>query len=473
MSKADNLAAETAKRLKSVLSGHDFDPSPYLENMPPRDEIFDDFCICGVTPVHRSDLRLSNCCLSGSYFLGRCIADDSVIYRSDVRGDELKKKGDWANHGGEMRPLAGYEYFRIKDSFLIYALVHNNSHDPDSPGEFLIRNTAAMHYANIHGAPVDGVFLGPFATVDITTTAKNCIIGKYSYVQAGRISNMSIEPGLVWLKTPDFEFKYLFDKDVLTKYVRVRPGKEPRGIFVDFMNRAAPGIKGLYRVPPVVLSRDLPGGASINPFSVVSGNSWLEENVLVSQCAYVRDSFMGKGANAQENSFIINSKLAGENVTAHGAKIINADLDEYVFVGFNSFLRGRPNARLMVDEGCIIMPHTIIDIKKSLHIPAGRMVWGYVTGPEDLEQCSISLEDLVKIKGKTVKGRMTFSGDGEALVKGFSDRIRHILEENGAFFDGTENAGHAQESKDVSINILRPFMGGDRKGLYPNIEIKF
>ena len=36
--------------------------------------------------------------------------------------------------------------------------------------------------------------------------------------------------------------------------------------------------------------------------------------------------------------------VEGNNVTAHGAKIIEADLGKNVFVGFNSFLQGRPTA---------------------------------------------------------------------------------------------------------------------------------
>ncbi|MDY6810768.1 MAG: hypothetical protein SW127_17395, partial [Actinomycetota bacterium] len=40
--------------------------------------------------------------------------------------------------------------------------------------------------------------------------------------------------------------------------------------------------------------------------------------------------WLGKGANAQEQCYIINSHLEGFDITAHGAKIIEADLGKNV-----------------------------------------------------------------------------------------------------------------------------------------------
>ena len=90
---------------------------------------------------------------------------------------------------------------------------------------------------------------------------------------------------------------------------------------------------------------------------------------------------MGAGANVQENCFIINSTLDGNNVTAHGGKIINAEMADKIFVGFNAFLRGGEDAALNVGAGCIIMPHTIIDLEQAVEIPPKSMVWGYITKP--------------------------------------------------------------------------------------------
>ena len=38
------------------------------------------------------------------------------------------------------------------------------------------------------------------------------------------------------------------------------------------------------------------------------------------------------------------------------------------------------------------MPHTIIDVRKPLTIPAGHLVWGLVTDEKDLESNSLSLK---------------------------------------------------------------------------------
>ena len=62
--------------------------------------------------------------------------------------------------------------------------------------------------------------------------------------------------------------------------------------------------------------------------------------------------------------------------------MIEVDLGKNVFVGFNCFLRGRPASRLTIGQGSIIMPHTIIDSRKPLTVPAGHLVWGLVSERE-------------------------------------------------------------------------------------------
>ena len=142
-----------------------------------------------------------------------------------------------------------------------------------------------------------------------------------------------------------------------------------------------------------------------------------------------------------------------------------------VFVGFNSFLQGKENAQLSVGEGCIIMPHTIIRIETPLDIPPGRLVWGYIRNQTDFENHSMALDDFSKIKGALEMGNMHFKGDGSAFVQSFSHRIEHILEANGAYFDGEKNSGHAQKGQNISFNIIQPYPKGPREGLYPSIEI--
>ena len=92
----------------------------------------------------------------------------------------------------------------------------------------------------------------------------------------------------------------------------------------------------------------VPRGASLNRYALVKGESHISENVLVAQRAYLENAWLGKGANAQENCYIINSRLEGNNVTAHGGKIIHANLGKNVFVGFNSFLRGTADLPLEI-----------------------------------------------------------------------------------------------------------------------------
>ena len=193
---------------------------------------------------------------------------------------------------------------------------------------------------------------------------------------------------------------------------------------------------------------------------------------MVAQRAFLQNSTLGKGANAQENCYIINSNLQGNNVTAHGAKIIDANMGKDVFVGFNSFLRGRPDARLTIGKESVVMPHTIIDIRQPLTVPPGSLVWGLVRDAQELEANSMSLADFSKINSRLCKGNMVFEGSGNSFVTAFKERIHHILEANGAFFDGKLNRGHAQRNQNISFNTIQPYPEGGKEGMYPTIIIQ-
>jgi hypothetical protein len=67
---------------------------------------------------------------------------------------------------------------------------------------------------------------------------------------------------------------------------------------------------------------------------------------------------------------------------------------------------------------------------------------------------------------------MCFEGKGAAFVQAFRDRIQHILEANGAFYDGEQNKGHAQKNQNISFNTIQPYPKGRLEGLYPTILIK-
>jgi carbonic anhydrase/acetyltransferase-like protein (isoleucine patch superfamily) len=216
----------------------------------------------------------------------------------------------------------------------------------------------------------------------------------------------------------------------------------------------------------------VPKSASLSRYAVVRPKTQIGKNVLVAQRAYLENSFLGKGANAQENCYIINSRLAGNNVTAHGAKLVHTRLAKHVFIGFNAFLRGTSDCPLNIGKSSIVMPHTIVDLKHPVNIPAEHLVWGYIQKPEDLKYNTLSLKKLTAVRRQKTIKTMKFRGNGAEFVQSFRHRIQHILETNGAYFDGKKNRGHAQHDQNISFNIIQPYMMGPKKGLFPTLDIQ-
>ena len=241
---------------------------------------------------------------------------------------------------------------------------------------------------------------------------------------------------------------------------------------MDFVEDRKEAFQRVFNVVNIETPVPVPTTASLDRFAVIKPKTHIGDNVLVAQRAFLQNSWLGKGANAQENCYIINSKLEGNNVTAHGAKIIESDLKTNVFVGFNSFLRGRPNNRITIGKDSVIMPHTIIDTRSPLSIPAGHLVWGLIQDAGDLATNSISLKDFSKINSRICQGSMLFEGNGSSFVSAFQERIHHILEANGAVYDGNLNRGHAQRNQNISFNTIQPYPKGEKEGLYPTIIIQ-
>jgi len=449
-----------------------FDVKPYVWTLIPPGQMNKFYAFYGITSDHPLNFQFKHSGLAGSYFLGQCRVTNSLLYKCDIRGDELKKKWEVLRFQDFEIEVSKDEEIHIEDSALIKTLVHNYSHDPETLEKFFIKDTVSTHYANIHGAPCDGCFMGPFSTVDLTTV-RDCVIGAFSYIQAGEINHLTIEPGTVWVHSPgNFNFTYRYSHDQLSKYIYFTEGCQPQGFFIDFMEDRKEAFQQVFDMMNFEPSVTVPDSSSLDRYAVANPQTFIGENVLVSQRAFLQNAWLGNGANAQENSFIINSRLEGYNITAHGAKIIESDLGQNVFVGFNSFLHGRPDCRLTIGKESIIMPHTIIDIQKPLKIPAGHLVWGLITEEKDLEVNSVSINSFSKIETKLVKGHMSFEGCGESFVTSFQDRIHHILEANGAFFNGADNKGHAQKNQDISFNTIQPYSKGALKGLYPTISIQ-
>jgi carbonic anhydrase/acetyltransferase-like protein (isoleucine patch superfamily) len=472
MKELKKLLDRIIQRININLRELNYDVSPFIKNLVSLNQMDKFYAFYGITPNHSLDFQFRNSSLAGSYFLGKCRTTNSILYKSDIRGDELKHRGDVFHYQKFEIPITRDESIDIEDSFLIKTLVHNFSHDPETLEKFFIRDTISTHYANIHGSPIAGSFLCPFATVDLTTM-HDCVIGTFSYVQAVEVGHLNVDPGTVWVRNPDeFNFLYRYPLNRLSHYINFIEGRVPQGFIMDFIDNRKEGFRRIFDVVNIEQSISVPGSASLDRFAVIKPRTCISENVLVAQRAFLQNALLGKGANAQENCYIINSSLAGYNVTAHGAKIIEVDLGKNIFVGFNSFLRGQPQMRLTVGDESIIMPHTIIDIKKPLTIPPGHLVWGLITNSKELETNSIALKDFAKIDDGLIKGNMTFEGNGAGFVTAFRDRIHHILDANGAFFDGKKNRGHAQKNQNISFNTIQPYPDGELQGLYPTILIE-
>lgn len=472
MTKLQNLYEKIIQRVNINLRELDFDADPYSTGLIQPEQMSRFYAFYGITTDHPLNLTFINSGLAGSYFLGKCKVQNSLLYKTDIRGDELKRKGTVMNTNGFTVELDRDERVEIRESALVKTLVHNFSHDPETPDVFFIKDTLAMDYSNIHGSPTDGAFLGPFATVDLTTV-QDCVIGTYSYIQAGEISHMKIPPGTVWVSAPGvFNFYYRHSPEILSKYAGIVTGDMPHGALFDFIEQHEDAFQRLFDAVNLEELASVPASASLDRYAVVLPKVSIAENVLVSQRAFISNSSLGRGANAQENCFIINSTLEGMNVTAHGAKLIEADLEENVFVGFNSFLQGNPGARLKIGKDSIVMPHTIIDIDEPLKVPSETLIWGYIRNSEDLANNSISIQKLSGETRSLTLGKLHFEGDGEQFINAFKDRIHHILDVNGAFYDGENNMGHAQRNQNLSLNTIQPFLFGEMEGMYPNITIE-
>ena len=338
------------------------------------------------------------------------------------------------------------EVIRIINSFLVKTLVHNNSKNPQIPEVFRILNTVAMHYSNIHGTTTAGVYLGAFSTVDLSVL-HDCVIGDYSYVQAGDLSRVTIEPGRVWLKSGDlFEFNYVYPEGVVEKYVKLDDHGQISGKFIEYVDDLKEDFIPIYSTVTPESIVKAPDSAYVSPYAVIKGTCEIGENALVVQRAHIENSVIGKGSNAQENCYIANSIFEGNNVTAHGGKMIWTRNGKNVFVGFNSFIHGTEEYPITIGRDSIVMPHTIIDAEEPIVIPDNSAIWGYVTKQADLATQCVNLDDLAKATDITL-GNATFKGDGKAFVEAFKHRIDHIREENGAYFDGSEKKPAATHRK--------------------------
>ncbi|MFU8768816.1 MAG: transferase [Desulfotignum sp.] len=469
MNQLRQLSDRIISRVNVNLGEFGFDTENFVNNALDHEKMLRFYAFYGITSHHPIYFHFKNSNIAGSYFLGKCYVGRSAIYKSDIRGEELKRKGDRVQCAKDI-PLVEDEMITIRDSLLYKTLVHSNSHNLESPEEFWIRNTISCHYANIHGSTMEGCFIGPFATVDLMNL-HSCVVGEFSYIQVGELFHRKIEPGTVWVKNADFEFRFAFSKDALDCFVGINDRYQPRGIMYDFVKEREASYEHLFDVmnlAPV----DAPPSSAVNRYAVIQGETLIGKNVLVAQRAFLENAVMGDGSNAQENTYIVNSSLAGRCITAHGGKVIHADIGKETFVGFNAFLKGSQEARIQIGDGCIVMPHTIMDPQEPVRIPDHHLIWGLIRSRKDVQTHTIPLDELSSVTDRVQRGNMTFSGSGQVFIDAFKERLQHILLLNGAFYRDGENRGHAQDDQHISFNLIQPYRTGDRKGLYPSIRIK-
>ena len=90
----DHIAARVNVNLKPM----GVDVRSLLKNTIPRERHLLYYAFYALTEDHPISFRFVNSNLAGTYFLGKTLVDRSVLYKSDVRGDELKKKkATWWN----------------------------------------------------------------------------------------------------------------------------------------------------------------------------------------------------------------------------------------------------------------------------------------------------------------------------------------------------------------------------------------
>jgi hypothetical protein len=146
--------------------------------------------------------------------------------------------------------------------------------------------------------------LGPFATVDLTTM-RDCVIGTFSYIQAGEIGHLNVGPGTVWVRAPDkFNFLYRHPLDKLSRYIKFIAGRTPQGFIMDFLEDRKGAFQSVFDVVNIGPSVPVPPNASLDRYAVIKPKTRISENVLIAQRAYL------------QNAFITFSRPTGPSLTA-------------------------------------------------------------------------------------------------------------------------------------------------------------
>ncbi|MCW8800431.1 MAG: transferase, partial [Desulfobacter sp.] len=127
MNQLQRLSDRIISRVMINLEEFEFDTEPFVSRALDHEKMLEFYAFYGITSRHPLYFNFKNSNIAGSYFLGKCYVERSAIYKSDVRGDELKRKGDSIISAKNL-PLVEDEMISIMDSLLYKTLVHSNSH---------------------------------------------------------------------------------------------------------------------------------------------------------------------------------------------------------------------------------------------------------------------------------------------------------------------------------------------------------
>lgn len=100
-------------RVNANLSKFNFDTERFVTHSLEFEKMLKFYAFYGITSHHPLYFHFNNSNISGSYFLGKCYVRRSTIYKSDIRGDELKRRGD-QSHGAMNIPLVEDEMIIIR-----------------------------------------------------------------------------------------------------------------------------------------------------------------------------------------------------------------------------------------------------------------------------------------------------------------------------------------------------------------------
>ena len=93
MKELEKLYARIIHQATIHLQELEFDVKPYVWALIPPEQMSKFYAFYGITPDHPLNFQFKHSGLAGSYFMGRCRVINSLLYKSDIRGDELKKRG--------------------------------------------------------------------------------------------------------------------------------------------------------------------------------------------------------------------------------------------------------------------------------------------------------------------------------------------------------------------------------------------